>query len=165
MFVAVVHASANLAGDYYVRALTPLVVVAGLAMTNRIVFQSFYINAHMLTGEWLAVLVGVTWLAVARRIVLTPALAVAAGLAGAGIVLSRPEGVLLVFVVLAPMLAYVREHACRVGRFDSLNRMWVHWLLIATISVGVSIVAGSWRGKRPFRFRRTASTAADNGTS
>lgn len=141
------HAPAALAGDIYLRSLTPLIggstlgmlgwfawrglrdklpsavalllsvcAVLALATANRFVWNSFYINGHLLMAAAMLVFAGCGWL-IFRHEVGDRALFALQLLSIPLMVFSRPEGVLVAGVLLVPAVACWRASP---GRTASL---------------------------------------------
>ena len=130
------HAVVGPRGATTVAALAAL----SLALTNRFVFHSFYLNGHLVTGTWLAVVVGLLWLRVNGKLAASQGVAVAVGLAAAGVVLTRPEGALLVALATLPFLLSGRLLRREAGVVAALPATaGVLWFLGAPLASGTTI--------------------------
>ncbi|MBO0870308.1 MAG: hypothetical protein J2P15_17275 [Micromonosporaceae bacterium] len=163
--VPLLHAAANLSGDFYLRSITPLLFIALLAamvwllragiraaggrtpaarwsnalialamlllLTNdRVVYNAFYLNAHLLVAA-LFVLIGAGgWLLAVWEEAPRPALMALQLIAVPALVISRPEGALLAVLLALPTVLS--------RRIDRRHRM----VLLATLGGSVALFAG-----------------------
>ena len=102
-----------------------------LVSSNRLVYDSFYINTHIQTASYLLIAVAGTWLAVSRRLSLW---AVPSGLALAVTLLFRPEAPLVVAILLVTVAASRANMSVRLA------------MTLPTLAVGVFWYGlGLWR--------------------
>jgi hypothetical protein len=88
--------------------------VVGLVSINRFVFHAFYINGHLATGLWLLAVLGGAWLLARGRQTGRTAIHATMALSAAAIVVTRPEGLPLMALVIASMVVLAREESTRV---------------------------------------------------
>jgi hypothetical protein len=133
--VPLLHAPANLAGEFYLVAITPVLAVAtvgalvwlfrrgvarpaavatasrtalvvlGVALlvtNNRVVFNAFYLNGHLLQAALVLLVVGSGWLLVTDAPVPRRAVATLQLIAIPGLIVTRPEGLLIAVLALLP---------------------------------------------------------------
>ncbi len=118
------HASAPLA--HRRRLLTVGAAVLFLGASNRLVYDSFYINTHIQMATYLLIAVASIWLAARDR---CAAWALPAGVALAATLLFRPEAPLVAAIVLVGMAA---------------SR--VNWTVRLVTLLPILVVTGLWHG-------------------
>lgn len=96
-------ALARSSGRSMTRVIGLATVVAIVAANNRYWFFAVYVNGHLLMGVWLLALVTVALLSLRVQGRAGPAEIIAMSATAGGVVLLRPEGLLLCLLVVAPV--------------------------------------------------------------
>lgn len=131
--VPVLHAPAQLSGEFYLRSVTPLLAVATVAAlvwflhrglgfailavlllvsNNRFIFSAFYLNGHLLVGALMLTIAGCGWLLISGTDRAEPRALVALLLiALPAVVVTRPEGTMLASLALLPLILSPRVPA------------------------------------------------------
>jgi hypothetical protein len=170
MGLPALHASFELVGRQYLASIAPLFGVAGLGFfvwlsrrvtegmdqmkrrrlvlssvvflgtSNRLLYDAFYVNAHIQMAVYLLIAVVAAWMAVTRE---ESGWALPAGLSLGATVLLRPESPLLAAVVLLAIAA------------SSAN-----WTVRFTVSLPVALVTSLWYGVALWQNARGGDTVS-----
>lgn len=93
--------------DPWTRRALGVAAVVLLLTNHRFLFSAFYLNGHMLFAVWVLLLAGIGWRAVRDPGSATPMSALAAVALSVATTVVRPEGALVVGLVLLPVLVDV----------------------------------------------------------
>jgi hypothetical protein len=114
-------------GDRHRRWLV-ITAVLFLGTSNRLVYDSFYINAHIQMAVYLLIAVSCVWLSVTKE---QSGWALPAGLALAATILLRPEAALVASIVLVAVAASRANWAVRIAVTVPAGLMMSLWYGIA----------------------------------
>lgn len=117
-------------------------LAVGLLVTsNRVIYHSFYLNGHLMAGAFVLMIAGTAWLMATRPALRVAPLMTIQLLAIPALVITRPEGAVLVALALLPMALHgaipVRARSAALATLGASMVLWFGYVHLSLAGAGV----------------------------